>query len=787
VEEMATYARHWRALFGWLLLVYLPAQADGLQVPRLRIIGAESGLPSTEIAALEQGRAGDVWIASKDGLARYDGIEMTVWRHDPNDPASLPENRLQVLHIGSDGRIWIGGISQGAAVLDPVSGTLTRYGADQFALMRSNSIFAIATSDDAVWLATLDGLYKIAAEGEPQGWWHEADAPDSLPGRAVLDLAFDPEGVLWLGTNSGLACIGQDGVLRRVSLPGPVPSPLISSVTFAGGRLWVGTDHGVVARQEDGGWEWPEWSVMFARPNVMFDLAVDVAGDLWLASQRGVWRVPTQGEPVPVRPTVNPVGMPVYDLLLQSDGALWVPVYGQGLGYLRSDWRRVAQFTRGSFDLGGDHYQAITPARDGGHWLLARNGAVERMDGRGVVERLDARLMRQIKGEHLIALAEDERGALWMVGQNRVIRAHRNGRIERWQRDDVRDAALPGPNMRVIVAADGLVWIHNGTAGIQVRDAHTGAVLGGFGVAEHARLGFHPGDVEQMEVGPDGALWVAGVDGLVRFDFRRGVEGEAALRGTRVLVFGFDGARVLWLFRSHQLERFELHGGRWEWRESIGADEGLPVIDPGGLRVDAQHRVWMSTSRGLYYWDPSARRVQYMGVQHGLQSQEFIERVLALDADGMLVGTTIDGGVVMIDTQAPDPPAFTPRLNLRPIAVRRAGQWQELAHGTALALAHDEREFRISMRLPYYDAPQSHRYWSQLEGYDQGWIAQGDQGDRIFSGIPPGHYTLHLRASDANGNPSAVHTLELHLQPPWWLSPGFRGNICHIVISCQHM
>jgi len=412
----------WRVCW-WLLVFSLPSQADLSQLPRLRIIGAEAGLPSSDIVGLGQDRTGDIWIATKDGLARYDGIDMTLWRHDPADPASLPENRLQVLHMGLDGRIWVGGVSQGAAVLDPASGTLTRYGAGRFALMRSNSILSIATQADAVWLGTMDGLYRIQSGEKMTGWWHVADDPESLPGTMVLQLAFDPDGVLWVATTAGLARIDPDGRVHRVPIPGTTPSPLIYSLVSDGGQLWVGTPEGVVVRRGDGTWEWPAWSARFARPNAMLDLAVDPAGDRWLGSQRGVWRVSPEGMAAPVRPTVDPVGMRVFNVLVQSNGAVWIPVYGQGLGYLRSDWRRVRQFARGTSDLSGDHYGAITPAREGGHWLLARNGAVERVTRDGVAERLEARVLEALKDERLAALTVDAEGAFWMAGANVVINA----------------------------------------------------------------------------------------------------------------------------------------------------------------------------------------------------------------------------------------------------------------------------------------------------------------------------------------------------------------------------
>ena len=81
--------RRFAALLGlWLLCACALAAVP--ERPRFRIIGAAQGLPSTEIRSLARDADGYLWIATADGLARHDGIDMRIWRHDPQDPAGLP-------------------------------------------------------------------------------------------------------------------------------------------------------------------------------------------------------------------------------------------------------------------------------------------------------------------------------------------------------------------------------------------------------------------------------------------------------------------------------------------------------------------------------------------------------------------------------------------------------------------------------------------------------------------------------------------------------------------------
>src|SRR3546814_2652312 len=109
-----------------------------------------------------------------------------------------------------------------------------------------------------------------------------------------------------------------------------------------------------------------------------------------------------------------------------------------------------------------------------------------------------------------------------------------------------------------------------------------------------------------------------------------------------------------------------------------GIDAGLPSVGAGGLRVDAQHRVWMSTSRGLFRWTPSSRLLRRYGVQQGIGSQEFLDRAITLTEEGMLAAATADGGIVLVDTTTAESAPAVPVLRLDSFAVRRDGRWQDV-------------------------------------------------------------------------------------------------------------
>ena len=756
-----------RRIVGWLLagcMVAGAAWARVPEIPRFRIIGNAQGLPASDNKALALDHEGYLWIATADGLARFDGVGMRVWRYDPDDPVGLPGNNIQALHIDRRDRVWFAIEGGGIGMLDAPNRDLHLYRKAEHPQIGSDDTWAITSRGDELWFGTYDaGVHRMQADGRITRW----GAADGLPSDTILALAFDAAGTLWVATDQGLGRI-VDGRASSVALPGAESQPLVYTLTPEAGAVWVATTAGVWRHAADGRWSRPAWSSMFERPNAMKVIARDGAG-YWITSQRGLWHLQGDGPPVPVELGGPGIPRSIESLIRQPDGALWVPVYGAGIGYLRSDWRRLAQYNQGADGLSGSLYRALAPASDGGVWLGGYNGIIEHLTPDGRIERQGAAIDDRMRGSKLNSIVEDRAGRLWAGTRGSLLRIGPDT-VDEWGSGDARDPVPDGSIEQMRVAADGSVWLLalGGDGGVQQRDADTGRVLRDLRAGDASGLGLL--DAEQFDFAPDGNPWIADATGMRRFDPRtRRFHVVPSLAGERVYGFAFDGDDDLWLQRLAGLEHYRRHGDGWKQVERIAQAQGMPAIGAAGLRIDVRHRLWASTTRGLYCWDQAKRTLRHYGAQSGLSSEEFIDRGIAI-ADGgrLLAAATMDGSVVLVDAAMADAPGTTPSLRLDSVSVRRNGGWQPLPQGREPELPWDEHEMRVDARLLAYDDPTSNRYWSRIEGYDRDWIAQGADGSRIVAGLPPGRYALRMRAIDANGNAAREQRLSFRVLPPWW-------------------
>jgi signal transduction histidine kinase/ligand-binding sensor domain-containing protein len=754
-----------RGIAGWLLagcLAMGAASARVPEMPRFRIIGSAQGLPASDNKALALDHEGYLWIATADGLARFDGVGMRVWRYDPDDPHGLPGNNIQALHVDARDQVWFAIEGGGIAMLDAPNRDLHLYRKADHPGIGSDETWAITSRGDDLWFGTYDaGVHRMRPDGRIERW----AAKDGLPSDIIFALAFDGAGTLWVATDQGLGRI-VDGRASKVALPGVESQPRVYALTPDGGATWVATSAGVWRHEADGRWTQPSWSSMFERPNAMKAIVRDGDGD-WIASQRGLWRLQGDGVPVPVNLGGPDIPHSIEALVRQPDGALWVPVYGAGIGYLRSDWRRLAQYTQGAGGLSGGVYPALTAARDGGVWLGGYQGVVERLAPDGRIERLGADIDEALRGKKLNSIVEDRAGRLWAGTSKSLVRIGTDT-IDEWTAGDAADPVPEGPIEQLRIAPDGSLWLLANGGGVQRRDAASGRVLLDLRAGDADGLGLV--DAEQFGFAPDGTPWLADATGMRRFDPQaRRFRDEPALSGERVYGFAFDGDDQLWLQRLAGLEHYRRANGEWTLVERIGQAQGFPAIGAAGMRMDVRRRLWVSTTRGLYCWDPVKRTLRHYGAQSGLGSEEFIDRGIAI-ADGgrLLAAATMDGSVVLVDAAMADAPAATPSLRLDSVSVRRNGGWQPLPQGREPELPWDEHEMRADARLLAYDDPGSNRYWSRIDGYDRGWIAQGADGGRVVAGLPPGSYALRMRAVDANGNAAREQRLRFRVLPPWW-------------------
>ncbi|MBK9418606.1 MAG: hypothetical protein IPN62_15325 [Flavobacteriales bacterium] len=180
-----------------LCLCVLPAHAqeDTLFLP-LRAITIEDGLSQGMVNTIVQDRYGYMWLATKDGLNRYDGYTFTVFRHDPEDSTTVRSNYIYTLMEDRQGRMWVG-TAEGIDLFDRTTETFRHM---RTGMEHIRDIVQSITQDKHgdLWVGHSQGVVKLTFTGDT-----DAGGLPICTGRNHLDrtcfTSTDRSGTIWVG------------------------------------------------------------------------------------------------------------------------------------------------------------------------------------------------------------------------------------------------------------------------------------------------------------------------------------------------------------------------------------------------------------------------------------------------------------------------------------------------------------------------------------------------------------------------------------------------------------
>lgn len=668
----------------------LPDATALAQSHRLRFdtVGRSEGLSQVSILAVLQDRRGFLWLGTQDGLNRYDGYGMTVFRHDPDDPASLSESWVNGLYEDRDGALWI--VTRQPGVLnrfDPVTERFTRYLHDPEdpATLAPSPVNPSALWDDGegtLWIGTLGaGLLKLdRATGRVTRLPSGSRGEEEIPGRFVSALVESRAGELWIGTfDAGLA-------RRRPALPGsgerfevfrhdPEAADglshdrVVSITEDRAGNLWIGTGAGLDRFDRATGrfqgfrctYALVPSSAALPRP-----VQEDRRGRLWLVSEAGVGRLdPAAGTVVDYRhdPDV-PHGLgrgPVRALQVDRRGDVWVGTEGGGLSLYQPerDGFRVVRHRPGDrYGLSSDLVTTIFEDRSGLLWIGTTEGGLSKygiQSNRFTHHASNPFDPQGLADDMVWALLEDRGGRLWVgtlngglhrLGPDREAVQTRFGRMPGTLRD------LGSDHVRsVLEDRRGRIWVGTFGAGLARLDPEGDRVEARFTHVPGGGSSLSSDSVYDLFEDRRGALWVGTVRGWNRLDPDTGVvtrflhdPGDpTSLPGdaVRTTYEGRDG--TLWVGTEQGLGRFDPETGTFRtYRRDLRDPHGLGSDIVLDVHQDDAGFLWLATyGGGLERLDPETGRCRHFTTRDGLPNDS-VYSVLP-DGEGHYWLSTNDG------------------------------------------------------------------------------------------------------------------------------------------------
>ncbi|QTD49229.1 two-component regulator propeller domain-containing protein [Sulfidibacter corallicola] len=824
---------HWKYLscgIGLLLLStgFLHGQKSQISFQQWN---RTSGLSQGSVYDILQDETGFIWIATQDGLNRFDGYEFEILRHNPRDPDSLSGNHIVRLYQDRKGELWVGTWDSGLNHLRLQENQVTHYrvGMEGVGLDHDRIRAVEGDSTGRLWIGTEKGLNLFDRERNRWKNFREAfanPAPSealasneersalSLDGR-VRSLLIDGRDRAWVGTGAGLDRIEIDAEwpetlsprsIQRIALPGEAHGRITVTglVRDHRGTLWIGTSVGLfrILQAEEGATTATAVPLANHRktadePLFITSLTLESMGDelLWIGTREGLIRYNPNSEQVYVhgyRPNdLHGLGHPhVRALLLDRIGNLWVGTES-GLNVFARQSRRFVSYRHAPDNpnsLSNSTVWCFLEDRPGYLWVGTSHGLnlYDLFTDRVVQFQADPKNPKSLSDSRVYSLLKDDQDRLW-VGTHRglSLRDTEDSGFARFRHEPENPASLAN-NVVFVLLQDSRRDIWVGTMRGLHRWIPEQRAFERFQHDPDNELSLSGSEIMAALEDRPSRLWVGTTRGLNRFDTETGRSrrylqdpgNPYSLSNHNILSLAKASDGTLWVGTKAGLNALEdAQQGRFR---VFGIPQGFPSETIYGIVEDGRGMIWTSTNNGLVRLDPRSQEIQTFDIYDGLQGNEFNFGACYRNTSGSLFFGGPNGFNMIATNRLKDdvPPQPVVLTHLRLDNQRTTGFFSGQASEHTIAPLYLLDQLVLSDQPPvigfdftalYYSGTPKIRYAYKMEGFDEAWIeTNGDRRTATYTRLPPGEYRFQVKSTDWNGAWGEPTHLAIHLRPPWW-------------------
>ena len=739
----------------------LPAGARALDPEHgFRQVGVDvwsslEGLPQNTVQAVQQTRDGYMWIGTQAGLVRFDGVRF-VTHNSANTPEILHDD-IQALAETADGSLWVG--TYGGGVLRLKDDVCLRVDVPGLLGPTSNVRSLHVGPGGRLWIGTYDeGLFYWDGEN-----LHSAGMPDAWRDAGVHSIAEGRDGTVWVATARGLLK-HEGGLWSAVATPCGGEHEVSALFLDTDAALWFGTPHSLVVKRGN------EFTQYDPPANRAWDyvqvLHRDRHGVLWVGAY-GAGLLRLDGDRL--------VGIDkngflrddsIHAMFEDRDGSLWVGTTNAGVARLRDTPFVAIDQTAG---LPTNNVRVIDRARDGTLWVG--------MDSGGLAEMVDDEIVRVyttddgLPGNVVHALCAAGDGSIWL-GTDRGVGHLKDGRVTTYTTAD----GLIHEKVRALCQdREGRMWVGTKGGGVSV-------------IADCAIISYTVEDglpdnvVRWITQDRAGDLWIITEGGPVLWRDGRlqAVASDLDMSELYSMQMHEDETGVMWLATyGNGLIRYE--DGK---AITLGQKDGLFTDINYAVTADRLGRLWMPCDKGIYgvgrddinrYLAGEIDRIPYVmyGSQNGFPGTECnggSQPSVLTDTDGQIWFAT-NGGAIQFDPAHVRPDSVAPSVVVESVVVART----EIRGEDLLRIKPGRRDLEIGYTGLSFRNPQGVRFRYILDGFDDDWVEAGSRRTAYYTNLPPGEYTFHVSARNADGVWSRTGaSVRLRMLPYFYETTWFR-------------
>jgi signal transduction histidine kinase/ligand-binding sensor domain-containing protein/DNA-binding response OmpR family regulator len=763
-----------------LILFYFLATTASVHGQKSLFFTSEKELSSSLINAVYQDSRNYVWIATEDGLNKYDGNSFTVYRNTPSDPRSLRNNYTRCLFEDSRNRFWIGCLN---------ALQLYNRNTDNFTeiVIRNETerVYPHITSiiesrSGEIWITT-SGEGVIRIKELTDSIKNDASLTNRLSSRYLTMVFEDSRGRFWIGSeNQGLNLYEPEkDTVTVFKSPITIGDNQISSVCEdEAGNIYVGALTGglYIYRPDKCAFEHISGSnsvkcLTFDSRKRLFAGCDGQGVKIYNRTTRALEDFPMKSSPFDFS------RMKVHSICIDRMGNIWTGLFQKGVFLEPADRYKFNYWGNKSLNqgvIGSDCVTSLLKDRQNNLWVGTDNAGVYRISAAGSEVRIAS------APNTVLSLLEDVRGTVWLGSYGNGLGCIEEGSEQcRYYDYDDRNEANTARNKIFALAKDSRnrIWTGTNGAGIYIFDLTTRRYIANYSQFKAGSMRIPNDWINCIVEDRRGLIRVGSYNGFFSINPDSG-EVRHYLAQKVVYCVEEDARGNFWIGTTEGLIYFDTST---EQTRSYTVADGLPSNVICDARCDEDGNVWLSTHYGVSKFLPQELQFVNFYSSDGLQSNEFSHGASFKSHDGTLYFGGVNGVTSFkpseINIDRTPPTVYLTDLsvmNKHVVAGQKSGKniiiSGFIADADTIRLDYKDNIFTLEFSTFYYGSSEHVEYHYFLKDLSEQWMSAGIGNNRlIFTNLRYGSHRLKIKSAMYDRYSSEKELLII-ITPPWYLT-----------------
>jgi len=797
----------------------------------------QQGLSSNNNNVIFQDSKGFMWFGSYEGLNKYDGYSMRVYRKEPQNDNSISYDYINSVAEDKNGYLWIA-TSNGLNRFDRYSDIFTRFysGTADGALPSNNIQIVMVDSENRLWVGTDKGLCFVKLPDSKNyntnvlQFTGYSGLDNELKNISVTSIIQDKQENVWFtSTAPGIYKYSKSSkTFARVNIqidgkPDFDNNVLKKIFEDSDGDFWITT-------YNKGFIHWNRKSIVFkaysynvgnnvSGVNIIRSICQDNKGTIWLGTDGAglvFWNKKTETYDYLL---YNPLelnslrGNAIYSLFKDNTGIIWVSVMYEGIHIQNINKQKFGWHTHIPNKENGLSFKSVNTflqESDDLIWIGTDGGGLElfnRKTGLFKHYKTNPQNKHSISSNYITGLCRDKSGTLWISTYMGGI-CKFDKKSESFQHfpvlHNIAQSGYSNDAWCIFNDSKDNLWLGTSNGLVIFNKQDNSTFL-------YQADNFNPYSltnnfVNMITEDNDRNLWISTSEGFCRFnldsvDFKvfppkiKFIQYKSGSynRITRAILM--DSSHELWVGFTTGLIRV----GADNKITQFTVNEGLLSNSIRSLIEDNQHNIWIATNKGLSVFDRKTQTFRNYVESDGLQGLDFHPFQPLKTNDGQLYFGGSNGFNAFYPEQIyfnkNKPKIYFTELKILNKSIKPNDVFDDFVPLTQapeetrnVEISYKYNVISFSFALLNFTNPEKNTYAYQLEGLNENWIPLGNERNILFTSLQPGEYNLNIKAWNNDGISNDQFTkLKLIITPPFWQTLLFKVIIgtllCAAILS----